>query len=560
MDQKSNAAILYHPDDFTTSGEKLMGRHAASENFFHAYVNHANVNDFYCFTRTKNSFEHFGSTVQKLSSKKEITSRWISYGRMHSIAEPGCLYIPDPQIGKFAWLRRRLDQRMFSICGVTHTIASKAVMESITKLAMAPTQSWDAVICTSHAVKQSLEHILYSWCEYAAERFGSKPIKPSFQIPVIPLGVDVNFFKNGNSKHRTFWRKKLNIDEDAIVVLFVGRLSMHAKAHPGAMYQALEKAAQATGKKIHLVQAGWAANDSISTAFEDAARKLCPSVTSTIVDGRLPDVRKEIWSAADIFASLTDNIQETFGLTPIEAMSAGLPVIVADWNGYKETVIEGETGLRVPTLTPASGMSHDLAMRFEFNIDNYDHYLAHCCQTTSVDINEAAKAFIQLIENDDLRKKMGQAGRKRAEEVYDWRHVVTQYQELWQDLTDRRTNETEAVPSAKNQCPNPLFDDPFTVFANYTTETLSETSKIEVIEGKTLSDMQELRDLPVNSFGRLATKEMMDQVFCHILDNGPVTLETLLKGAPENEHAILARLVLWFAKAGLVSVGKHNRG
>ena len=43
-------------------------------------------------------------------------------------------------------------------------------------------------------------------------------------------------------------------------------------------------------------------------------------------------------NAANIFISLSDNIQETFGLTVIEAMAAELPCIVSDWNGYKDLI------------------------------------------------------------------------------------------------------------------------------------------------------------------------------------------------------------------------------
>ena len=55
------------------------------------------------------------------------------------------------------------------------------------------------------------------------------------------------------------------------------------------------------------------------------------------VEGRNATARDQAWAAADIFVSLSDNIQETFGLTPIEAMAAGLPVVVTDWNGYQAT-------------------------------------------------------------------------------------------------------------------------------------------------------------------------------------------------------------------------------
>ena len=62
-----------------------------------------------------------------------------------------------------------------------------------------------------------------------------------------------------------------------------------------------------------------------------------------------------MWSAADVFTSLSDNIQESFGLTPIEAMASGLPVLVSDWDGYRDTVTHGAEGLVVPTVMPPAG-------------------------------------------------------------------------------------------------------------------------------------------------------------------------------------------------------------
>ena len=63
---------------------------------------------------------------------------------------------------------------------------------------------------------------------------------------------------------------------------------------------------------------------------------LCPEVQLHVLDGRGEKVRREIWSAADIFVSLVDNIQETFGLAPLEAMAAGLPTVVSDWDGFRD--------------------------------------------------------------------------------------------------------------------------------------------------------------------------------------------------------------------------------
>ena len=40
-------------------------------------------------------------------------------------------------------------------------------------------------------------------------------------------------------------------------------------------------------------------------------------------------------AASDMFISLADSYQETFGLTPIEAMASELPVVASNWNGYR---------------------------------------------------------------------------------------------------------------------------------------------------------------------------------------------------------------------------------
>ena len=62
------------------------------------------------------------------------------------------------------------------------------------------------------------------------------------------------------------------------------------------------------------------------------------------------------------FLSLVDNPQETFGLAPVEAMAAGVPVVVSDWDGYRYTVSDGVEGFLIPTLAPANaGQGEELA-------------------------------------------------------------------------------------------------------------------------------------------------------------------------------------------------------
>ena len=105
----------------------------------------------------------------------------------------------------------------------------------------------------------------------------------------------------------------------------------HPEAYSTAgpkMYQALEAAAQATGQTVVLVECGWHANAFIERAYAQAAQRACHSVKVITLDGRNAEQRQTAWAAADVFCSLSDNIQESFGIMPMEAMAAGLPVSV----------------------------------------------------------------------------------------------------------------------------------------------------------------------------------------------------------------------------------------
>ena len=100
-------------------------------------------------------------------------------------------------------------------------------------------------------------------------------------------------------------------------------------------------------KPVHLVHAGWfPGGDEDRKRYQEAANQLAGTMHCHFVDGNDPAVVGACWAAADVFLSLVDNIQETFRLTPIEAMAAGLPVVVSDWDGYRYTVRDGETGFQ----------------------------------------------------------------------------------------------------------------------------------------------------------------------------------------------------------------------
>ena len=339
--------IYFHPDAYSVNRAKLMGRNVAGNSFLGGYLlnKRSSTERVYAMVADDQHFDAFKSFVESSGQRVEIEA--IVPQRLANCSRASTLYYPGPDITQQASFRATVSSFEWSICGITHTTSSSGAMDAITDLITSPIQPWDAVICTSSAVKKNVEVVLQAQVDSLKERLGiTKIVLP--QLPVIPLGIHTEDFAY-TSEQRARARAALNTDDDTLVVLYTGRLSFHAKAHPLAMYQALENAAQVTGKEVVLVECGWHANEYIEKAFAAGAQMVSPSVRVVTLDGRIAENRETAWASADVFCSLSDNIQETFGIVPIEAMAAGLPVVVSDWDGYKDTVRDGIDGFRIPT-------------------------------------------------------------------------------------------------------------------------------------------------------------------------------------------------------------------
>jgi len=548
----TTAAVFYHKNGYDTTDERLLGRQSAGEGFLKGLVQHGTADWLYCYTGSKEEFNEFVKLINSWV-KRPRQVRWLSSFTPRILAEAGTLYIPVPGIGEVAWARRFADQRDYSICGITHTIATKNVMQAVGDLLIAPVQPWDALICTSSSVKITIEQVLGDWAEYLAERTGGK-VKTEIQLPVIPLGVDCDAFPQGDLARniRSRFRQELGIGDDDIVVLFMGRLSFSSKANPVPMYMALEKAVKSTNAKVYLIQAGWFETTKEENSFKGTARVFCPSVNVIFIDGRPPQTRFNIWSAADIFISLAENIQETFGLTPIEAMAAGLPVIVSDWNGYQESVRHEVDGFKIPTLQPLPDSGLDLAEDLLNNSLNYTTYIGHTSMMTAVDIDACAKALILLINNGDLRRRLGENGKIRAREVYDWKVVIAAYEDLWQNLAEIRVTASMSMPQRLNSPPHPLCEDPFRLFAHYSTSNLTPDLVLTLGAMATPESMNDLRRIWFTGFGqeRRSSIDIVDAILAGIASAGEMSVEDILNRWANNqtELAYLSRSLVYLLK------------
>ena len=470
------AAIYYEADGYRTDRAKLMGRQAAGESFLRAALNGLGDNEpIYGFGPDRaNAVDAFRAHIQEL--RPNTLMGWIPASQWHKLREVGNLHMPQPNFSAQANLRLRTGATAYSLTGVTHTMSSAAAMRGVCELMHAPVMPWDALILTSRAVGEVVKQLFESERDYLRWRFGPELKMTLPQLPIIPLGIHTSDYHFTESE-RFSARAALQLEEEDIAIMFLGRLSFHAKAHPFALYKALQDlAAERTSGKITLIMSGWFANSAIEQAFKRGAEAYAPNVRVLFLDARKATVRNQSYAASDIFVSLSDNIQESFGLTPIEGMAAGLPVIVSDWNGYRNSVRHGTDGFRVATYQPEGGSGTGLAAAFESGLDNYDNYCGLACQLTAIDIGDLTSFLETLIQNPDLRKTMGEAARKRAQEEYDWKIVYQRYQDLWgeldriRDQAQKSTNWQHRLSRAPSHAPE--SPDPFTLFQQFPTVNL----------------------------------------------------------------------------------------
>jgi glycosyltransferase involved in cell wall biosynthesis len=392
------------------------------------------------------------------------------------------IYTPCPPDLRFAWVRSYKHRGAFALSGVTHTLCHQLAFEWLSELVTGPFEPYDSLICTSQAVVNMVRAATSAYADFLKDRMGGAP-RVQMRLEMIPLGVDTQKYRPATAEERALSREALGVSYDEVTVLFVGRLAHHAKAHPFPIYHAAAEAARATGRKVHLLMCGWASNQAVMQAFRDGARTFARNVRVTFVDGTQPQMRSAAWLAADLFTSLVDNIQETFGLTIVEAMASGLPVLATDWNGYRDLVVHGETGLLVPTLM-IPGATQESTARLQLEATDYNLFLAECSQAVAVDCALAAEAFTKLIGDEALCRQMGAAGRQRALKRFDWSHIIRAYEELWssQEQVRQEYNSRQAPPSS-NKIGPARYPAPEHAFAGYPTSWLRDDDLLQATDG-----------------------------------------------------------------------------
>lgn len=461
-----NAAIWYAQDGFDPTAKGINGRRVAGESFLKGFLRHADVEEFVLLAKSEGEIAPVRDLAQQL--RPTIPVRHTPLLRPHRI-NVGTMFYPSPNFTAEAWRRAPHGTGTWSLCGITHTTSTAAVMTGWMELRTGPICPWDAVICTSTSVLQSTSFTLDLIDQHLRARFGAN-LPPRPMLPVIPLGIHCDDFARDEGA-RAELRSRIGAGPNDVVFATIARLTPHEKFDPLPIYLAMQAAQhQLSGQRLHVVFCGQFREDYSRRVFEQGAARLMPDVGFHLLDGASASDRRATLSGADVFAFLIDNIQETFGLAPLEGMAAGLPLLVSDWDGMKDTV-SPEVGFRITSrMLPAPTLAPE-ALRYQGGIDNYVQYCGSTSAMTEIDLPELTARIVQLARDPDLRARMGAAGLARVRALFDWRVVVPQMQELWAEQDKiRRASAAAHLRYASHLLP--IAPSPTALFAGYPTHTV----------------------------------------------------------------------------------------
>jgi glycosyltransferase involved in cell wall biosynthesis len=417
--------------DELAEADQRIGRKVANLGLTEALIEHCSAEELHFFLPFYNAvgpFERgYGELIRRRGGPVRLLPAvklpWAlaqaPYDALHS-AEM------DRYFAEMCHLRNRFAARPFPVTCTTHTLSYWASQVNALYKVLPGALACDAVFCTSRAARDHLR-AAYGHAAGRLRELGLEAAGFGGRLEIVPLGVRAADFAG---RDQAAARAELGLAAGPPVVLVLGRLT------PSDKYDLMPAVGALAGlgrqRELHLVLAG-GQSKRYGQDLVEAAESLGLAGRVHLFADFPSRLKPALYAAADVFLSPADNLQETFGLTILEAMAAGLPVVASDFSGYRDLVVHGETGFLAPTLGPADHGLMDAAwpVMAEFTA------ALQTAQRTAVDLEALAAAVAELVDRPELRRSMGEAGRRRVARRFDWAVVVRAMEERWQALAAR---------------------------------------------------------------------------------------------------------------------------
>ncbi|WP_415719248.1 glycosyltransferase family 4 protein [Maridesulfovibrio sp.] len=462
-------------DPFHENGP-ILGRKVANEGFLNGLLGLDPFDEYHFFLsgagvkKGLHSFlsKNYPALIElnriKIMDRRELPEA-ISRQEYFCFHQSDCINYP-PHLGR---LRNAYARNVFPITGTTHSLSYSNYGSFFLNHLWPGTTARDCIVTTSKAgklvVEKYFQHLREGFCL-------SEATHPAPQIRRIPLGITPGELSpaDGAQKKQAKLNIGINGNDTKVNILVFGRIAHYSKMDVLPLLRALQRLFTngLDRNSIRLLLAGWLDEED---DFPETLAQICRNMGLDLsIIGRPSDDRKvDLFRAADIFVSISDNPQETFGITVLEAGAAGLPVIASDYDGYKDLIVNNETGILIETIGPES--TPDLDMIAPLCFDNHYHLLM--AQQTALETPKLAAALERLINDKLLRENMGQAGAKWVQENFSWSKVIESHVALWEELNTIPVN----IDELRDRL-HPAQVRLGETFSHYPTQTLSPETKL----------------------------------------------------------------------------------
>jgi glycosyltransferase involved in cell wall biosynthesis len=435
-------------------------------------------------------------------------------------------------------LRAAHAPRPWPITGMIFSIHGREMLDYAVRLASAGLTPADAIACLSRDGLDAFGRLLDAGAAIAGRRFTGR---------LVPIGLGVDDDVLDAAGDREAGRRRLQIPGDAVALLVLGRITPAQKMDLAPLLKVFaRRVLPEAAKPVVLVIAGGASDGDVrllQTLLDAYGVRAHTRVHANF----LARVKPDLIAAADVVVAVADNTQETFGLSILEALGHGVPVVASRFDGYKDLVEHGVDGLLIDTLwceaDPLAGLG-----------DVMDPNVAQLVQAQSVavDTEQLADHLGALIADGPRRQAMGAAGRAKVRARFRASAVVRHYEALWDELAAAAATLTDwrhpaAAPPAAASPADPAALSPSAIFRAYPTGFLSAGDRVATVPGVAIDPPYS--DVAVLLDGRLlaAIRER-----CLV----PARVGDVVALSPVEARGWFA--VMWLLKYGVLRVAAHG--
>ena len=432
---------------------------------------------------------------------------------------------------------RALAPRPWPITGTIFSIHGREMIDYAVRLAHAQLSPADAICCLSHAGLDAFGRLLEAGAAIAGRRYAGR---------LVPLGLGVDDDALDAPADREAGRRRLQLPPDAVALLVLGRITPAQKMDLAPLLKVFaRRIVPEAGRPVVLVIAGGAGEGDVRLlqSLVDAYGVRPHVRVHANFIGR---VKGDLLAASDVVVSMVDNTQETFGLSVLEALGHGRPVVASRYDGYKDLVDDGVDGYLIDTLWCEADPLADLHDIMDPNVAQLIQ-----AQSLAVDSEQLADRVLALIGDAERRAAMGAAGQAKVRARYRWSAVIREYEVLWDALAaDGARGAGHAAPAA----PPPASTSgdsaalsPASIFRAYPTGFLSPDDTLATVPGVAI-------DPPYTDVAPLLDAALLERIRRRCETPTAVRDAVSLAG-------IAARgwfAVMWLLKYGVLRVSAHG--